>query len=144
MKINKKTEYALSIVLYVAYTNRGNKLVNTSQIYDSTQVPKKFLTVILSELQRAGILKSIRGSKGGYELGRNPKDTSLYDIISAVSPQGRKEKETIKEGTYRDLSATILEELDTEFINKLKNLPLSILLKRLENMFSPMTPMFYI
>lgn len=143
MRLNRKTEYALSVILYIAYAGRSSTSINTSQIYDATLVPRKFLTVILSELQRSGILRSTRGSKGGYEIGRDVGAISLFDIVDAVMPY-EKRSEVQKVGSYRDLSHLILQELNEEFIARLKSIPLSSLITRLEKMFSPMAPMFYI
>ena len=50
-------------------------------IADTQNIPRKFLTVILSEMAREGIVVSQRGRDGGYELGLPPVDIRYGDII---------------------------------------------------------------
>jgi len=143
MILNKKTEYALSIVIYVARVTKTERLVSTSQIYDSTLIPKKFSTVILSELQRAGILKSVRGSNGGYTLNKGLRDITIFDILRATTQLADK-KADITDNLYQDFAVRIDGELEDEFYKILSSMNMETLLKRFETMSSPMTPMFYI
>ena len=48
------------------------------------EIPVKFLESILAELKRAGIVRSQRGSEGGYWLARPAEEVSIADIIRAV------------------------------------------------------------
>jgi Rrf2 family protein len=56
-------------------------LVPLTEIAEAQNIPAKFLTVILSEMSRAGIVASQRGRDGGYELALPPVDISYGDII---------------------------------------------------------------
>jgi Rrf2 family transcriptional regulator, iron-sulfur cluster assembly transcription factor len=47
-------------------------------------LPAPYLEKLLIELRRAGLVKSIRGAQGGYQLAKNPSKISLSDIFSAV------------------------------------------------------------
>jgi Rrf2 family protein len=47
-------------------------------------VPRKFLEQILLDLKRRGLVHSIRGRHGGYQLGRDPKDISFAEIIRLI------------------------------------------------------------
>ena len=47
-------------------------------------MPRKFLEQILLELKRRGLVHSVRGRHGGYQLGRNPKDISFAEIIRLI------------------------------------------------------------
>ncbi|MGB9601092.1 MAG: RrF2 family transcriptional regulator [Myxococcota bacterium] len=143
MTLNKKAEYAISIVIYIYYSTRSGNSVTANQIYDATYIPKKFLTVILSELQRARILKSIRGSNGGYTIERSMKDISLLDIVKAT--KGIKEKKSNEaENIYQIFSYSISNEIEDEFLKRLGQIDFETLFKRFESTISPMTPMFYI
>ena len=46
--------------------------------------PKSFLAKILQKLVKAGVIRSFRGVKGGFQLNRAPKDISLLDVIEAT------------------------------------------------------------
>ena len=50
-------------------------------IAESQNIPRKFLTVILSEMVREGVVLSHRGRDGGYELALSPVDIRYGDII---------------------------------------------------------------
>ena len=50
-------------------------------IAEAQNIPRKFLTVILSEMVRAGLVISHRGRDGGYELALAPVDIRYGDII---------------------------------------------------------------
>jgi Rrf2 family protein len=143
MRINKKPEYAITIILYVYYFTRSGNSVTANQIYDATSIPKKFLTVILSELQRAQILKSIRGSNGGYTLGKNIKDISILDVIKATKSIKEK-RNNVADNIYQNFASKIADELEGEFLKQLQLLNFESLYKRFESTLSPMTPMFYI
>jgi Rrf2 family protein len=56
-------------------------LVPLHEIAEAQNIPAKFLTVILSEMSRAGIVVSQRGRDGGYELALAPVDISYGDLI---------------------------------------------------------------
>jgi Rrf2 family protein len=47
-------------------------------------VPKKFLEKIIQDLMRGGLIKSKRGSCGGYTLTRSAEAISIYDVIVAI------------------------------------------------------------
>jgi Rrf2 family protein len=47
-------------------------------------LPAPYLEKLLIELRRAGLVKSIRGAHGGYQLAKNPSQISLSDILLAV------------------------------------------------------------
>ena len=50
-------------------------------IAEAQNIPRKFLTVILSEMVRGGLVMSTRGRDGGYELALDPVDVRYGDII---------------------------------------------------------------
>jgi len=62
--------------------------LTAEQIATSREIPKTFLTVILSQLGRAGLVRSRRGRVGGYFLTRAPEDISVADVIDAVHHGG--------------------------------------------------------
>ena len=48
------------------------------------RIPEKFLVHILLQLKRAGIVRSVRGARGGYTLNRPPEEITLLDVVRAV------------------------------------------------------------
>ena len=75
MKITVECDYALRIILHLAGLNDGAK-ADSASIAESQKIPQRFNTKILRKLSMAGIIKSYKGSKGGYMLSKAPADTS--------------------------------------------------------------------
>jgi Rrf2 family protein len=76
----QKTRYAIRAMQHLA-DKYGQGPVQLADIADAQQIPPKFLTVILSELARSGLVASQRGKDGGYWLGVPPIDISYGDLI---------------------------------------------------------------
>jgi Rrf2 family protein len=55
-----------------------------NDISEAMMVPKSFLAKILQKLVRAGIVRSFRGVKGGFRLGRAPSEINLLEVIEAI------------------------------------------------------------
>lgn len=78
--LSQKTRYAIRAMQHLAdYYGKGP--VQLADIAAEQNIPPKFLTVILSELARAGLVASLRGKDGGYWLGVPPIDVRYGDLI---------------------------------------------------------------
>ena len=80
--ITRKTDYAIRCVLYLAQRYGSTVMVN--EIAHEKEIPKSFLAKILQTLAKAGIVKSLRGMRGGFVLARKPSDISLLDVVEAM------------------------------------------------------------
>ncbi len=58
--------------------------MNISQIAESQDISRKYLESLLIKMKKQGILKSLRGQKGGYMLNRSPIDINVHDIVEAL------------------------------------------------------------
>ncbi|MBS3969655.1 MAG: Rrf2 family transcriptional regulator [Clostridia bacterium] len=83
MVLNQATDYALRITLFLAKQEEG-QIVEASVIRSTELVPERFLFKIMRNLVKAGIVKSFRGKRGGFMLGRNPEDITIYNVIEAL------------------------------------------------------------
>jgi Rrf2 family protein len=54
-------------------------------------LPPLYLSKVMQQLARAGLLSAQRGRRGGYRLARDPEKIKLYEILSAVEPVARYE-----------------------------------------------------
>lgn len=54
------------------------------EISANADIPQNYLEQLLSKLRKAGLVKSIRGSRGGYMLATTPKDILVKDILIAL------------------------------------------------------------
>ncbi|WP_028641329.1 RrF2 family transcriptional regulator [Novosphingobium acidiphilum] len=78
--LSQKTRYTIRALQHLA-DHFGQGPVRLDAIAEAQNIPRKFLTVILSEMAREGIVISMRGRDGGYELGLPPVDVRYGDII---------------------------------------------------------------
>ena len=80
--LSKKTDYALIGLAYLS--ENPQRIASAREIAEAYQLPLPLLMNILKTLHQQGILLSIRGSNGGYQLAVNPSTVSLYDLISVL------------------------------------------------------------
>ncbi len=81
--ISKASDYALLVTAYLG-SQSGDMLKSKSEISRRLNLPSEFLSQILQKLTRAGILKSIRGVKGGYSLAKSSDKITFLDVIEAI------------------------------------------------------------
>ncbi len=80
MKISTKGRYAVDVLLYMAADNSG-EYITLKSIAESQSLSWKYLEHIVSVLNKAGFVKSSRGSQGGYKLARQPEEYTLGMIL---------------------------------------------------------------
>jgi Rrf2 family protein len=78
--LSQKTRYTIRALQHLADKWRQGP-VRLDAIAEAQNIPRKFLTVILSEMVREGVVISHRGREGGYELALAPVDIRYGDII---------------------------------------------------------------
>lgn len=83
MKISQKGLYALQALMTLG-RRYGVNTVRIRDIAIDSDLPEKFLELILLELKNARIVESVRGAKGGYRLRRPPAEIKLSEIIRLV------------------------------------------------------------
>ncbi len=84
MIFSQTTEYALRAVVLLADAKREAK--TTQQIAEIAQIPKDYLSKILQNLGRAGIVVSKRGINGGFVLQRPAAQITLLEVVNAIDP----------------------------------------------------------
>ena len=84
MRVSAKAEYACLAMLELASNYEGPNPVRVKSIADSHGIPQRFLVQILLQLKGAGLVASVRGASGGYQLARPPEEISLADVINAI------------------------------------------------------------
>ncbi len=82
MRLSARADYALRAAIELAASPDGH--VTSDQLAKAQQIPAKFLEAILTQLRRAGLVRSQRGPDGGFWLARPPEEISLADIIRAI------------------------------------------------------------
>ncbi len=83
MKISTKGRYALRTLIDLTQHSNG-ELVALKDIAARQEISQKYLEQIVTQMTRAGFLKGVRGSQGGYRLTRDPRDISVYEILESI------------------------------------------------------------
>jgi len=82
LKISEATSLALHTVVYLA--GHPDTLVSTREIAKALHASEAHLSKVLQRLARVGVVKSIRGPKGGFALAKNPDDITLLQIYEEI------------------------------------------------------------
>lgn len=84
MNISARCEYACRALVELGNRHAAQQPVTSQEIAERRHIPEKYLVHILLQLKRAGLVRSLRGSQGGYLLGRAPDEVRLLDIVEAI------------------------------------------------------------
>ncbi|MGL5080018.1 MAG: Rrf2 family transcriptional regulator [Microcoleaceae cyanobacterium] len=83
MKLTTRGHYSVKALLDLSL-QQGTGPTSVNAIAQRQKLPAAYLEKLLIELRRAGLVKSVRGSQGGYQLARSPAQISLGQILEAV------------------------------------------------------------
>lgn len=82
LKVSKKWSYALKATIYLA--KEHGQLIHVSSIAESENIPEALLRRIISDLDKAQLVETVKGRNGGVKMSREIKKISVYDILSAI------------------------------------------------------------
>jgi Rrf2 family protein len=83
MKISTKIRYGARAMLELAY-HYGEGPIELKEIAKRENISLKYLEQVINPLRAAGLVKSIRGAKGGYSLAKPPSEICLYDVVETL------------------------------------------------------------
>jgi len=83
LRLSRKTMLALEAVLDVAYNARPDP-VQSKDITARQGIPQRYLEQVMQQLVHHGILKGVRGPKGGYTLARERRRITVGDVVRVV------------------------------------------------------------
>jgi len=148
MRITAKGRYALAAIISLADNYNNGEYITIISISDRLGISKIYLEQVFSLLKRGGIVNSIKGTQGGYQLVRMPQQITVLDVLSAVElslfePAERTVKEKAPE-IETALRLSVFENLDDAVKNTLSQITLEDLLNEVEKQKSKSELMFYI
>lgn len=82
--LSQTVEYALRAMVYLA--DQAPEPRTTEQIAAATRVPTAYLSKVLQSLNRAGLVQSQRGLRGGISLTKKPDDVTILEVVNGVDP----------------------------------------------------------
>ena len=127
LQLPKKTLFAVEAIIDIAYHARPNP-VQSTDIAARQGNSRRYLEPILQRLVRAGILRGVRGPKGGYRLARERRRISVGEIIRIFlvdepgSPLAGSDStlgRNVVGPFWREIEAEMLAKLDTVTIEDL-------------------------
>ena len=109
MELSCKTEYALLALLELAGQYNAAEPLQIRQIATQQHIPDRYLEQLLATLRRGGLVKSQRGAKGGYLLGREPWKITLLDLVNCL--EGSDAQSSAKETIHKSVESAVIEEI---------------------------------
>src|ERR1700727_1850634 len=88
----KKLYYAVEAVLYIAY-NAGHGPISSRDIAEKQKLPSRYLEQLMQKLVRGGILRGVRGPRGGYVLARERRRITVGDICAVLNEEELNEQD---------------------------------------------------
>jgi Rrf2 family protein len=82
LKINRQTDYAVRVVLALAQRGEGTRL-SSADIQKEMLIPKAFMTRIVAQLSREGLVNTFPGRDGGLMLPRPASQITLKEVVEA-------------------------------------------------------------
>jgi Rrf2 family protein len=82
MNLKKTTEYALSVLAYMA--TRNQKIYAAELLHKELQIPRQYLRGLLTDLSRKGFIVSTRGRNGGFIFARELSSVNFAQVIDAM------------------------------------------------------------
>ncbi len=106
MKLSTKGRYGLRALIDLA-VHSEREPVSISSISARQNISERYLEQLVGKLKRAGIVKSVRGVQGGYQLAKEAEDISVGEVLralegslEAVECPGLKEEQGCEEADF--------------------------------------------
>jgi len=116
LRMSRKIVLALEAVLDIAYNGRPNP-VQSKDITERQGIPQRYLEQVLQQLVRAGVLKGVRGPRGGYTLARERRRITLGDVLRVVNQMENDEDSTISRAALGEqIINPIWEEMQEDIL----------------------------
>ena len=109
MELSSKSEYALLALLELANAYQSAQLLQIRQIAARRDIPDRYLDQLLAILRRGGLIKGIRGAKGGYILAREPRQITLLDALRCI--EGLDIASSVEQSTAEGAERGAVEEI---------------------------------
>jgi len=138
LRLSRKMLFALEAVVDIAYNARPEP-VQSKEITRRQGIPQRYLEQVMQQLVHAGVLKGVRGPKGGYRLARERRRITVGEIIRVVGAiENAEDEEEGGEGQpmTSDLGRKVVQplwsELHETIMQKLDSITVEDLCRRAE------------
>lgn len=148
MNFSKRSRYGLRALIDLAMYGKDG-CIQLNEIAKRNQIPEKYLEQIFASLRKAGILKSVKGKLGGYQLAADPEQITAADIIVVLDGNYFLEDEERKVDEPYMASSAAIEECIIKPVNEqtqalLKKITLQTLVDETDKIYNSQADMYYI
>lgn len=92
MPFSARTAYGLVALLELAGVHSSGDVLQRGEIARRQGIPERYLEEMLTSLRRGGLLRSLRGPRGGYQLARPPEKVTVADVVACLEGEARSER----------------------------------------------------
>ncbi|MDD3114585.1 MAG: Rrf2 family transcriptional regulator [Anaerovibrio sp.] len=148
MRISAKGRYGLAAMVHLALNYNSGSPITIISISEKMGISKIYLEQVFALLKRGGLVLSMKGSQGGYQLARSPQEISAYDILASIETSMMEPADKTVADTQPHLENAMQElvfsKLDISVKTALTEVSLEDLLQNIESQSSPEQLMYFI
>ncbi|AUS97996.1 transcriptional regulator [Clostridium thermosuccinogenes] len=148
MRISAKGRYALAAMISMAEDYNSGEYITVISISEKLGISKIYLEQVFSLLKRGGIVNSVKGAQGGYQLTQMPQKITVFDVLSAVELSLFEPAEETVPDKAPEIEAAmrmcVFDALDNAVLKALKQITLYDLLTEAEKHKKDQGYMFFI
>lgn len=123
MKLSNRFDYGIRSLVFLAL-KRSETPIALSYIASENGISQQYLEQIFSSLRKSEIVKSVKGSQGGYLLTREPEDIKALELLKALEGNFKFESETLEKDSEFGLIQDAVNECIIDRLNEAINLSL--------------------
>ena len=116
MKLSMKSRYGLRALIDLS-VNSKNEQVALGGIAERNNISPQYLEQVFASLRKAGIVKSIKGSQGGYFLNKPAEQITISEVIEALEGDYRIEAEDVPEDCDYKAAPEAIQKLVIDKVN---------------------------
>jgi len=128
LRTSRKTLLAIEAVVDIALHARPDP-VQSRELTKRQGVPQRYLEQVMQQLVHEGILRGVRGPKGGYTLARERRRITIGEIVRIVDVMERKEETTPVSTLSDQVVRPVWDEIETLTLQKLDKVTVEQLCK---------------
>jgi Rrf2 family protein len=107
IRISAKGRYALAATVSLAQSYTSGDYITVISISEKLGISKIYLEQVFALLKRGGVVSSVKGAQGGYQLSRMPQKITVYDVLSAVETSLFEENDATIEKKAPDIEMAV-------------------------------------
>ncbi|MEX1147879.1 MAG: Rrf2 family transcriptional regulator [Sphingomonadales bacterium] len=120
-RFSKKMIFAIEAVVDIAYNGRIDP-VQSKEITRRQGIPQRYLEQVMQQLVRAGILRGVRGPRGGYFLAKERRRITvgeILDVVAALEGSGESGDYESQSDLGRKVVKPLIDDINRDIMEKL-------------------------